>query len=576
MRIFFRIKNKLRKKVMSYQKSGLLSSKRFDSIIKSANVQNNERWLGYFLAPSIMMTMFAISGQSYLNVFYTDVLKMTSIAGGMFLVALPIVSKILDAITNIIMGQLIERTRSRQGKARPWVLISAPLMAISGILLFTVPTSSITVQVIWVMFSYNLFFCVAFTMYNISHTLLVPLSTRNSKQRDTLAMASAMGQSLIPGTIVSILFPALILPAIGIDQGKWITVMSVISILALPAVMLEYYLTKERVTEETAESKVELEKHSIGEQLKACFSSKYWFVIIGIIIIWNIMNNIQVTGMVYYCNWVLGTYNDGVTMTLTNAVGQAPLGFGILFLWPLVKKFGKRNVMIAGFTIAIAGCVISLLNPRSMGQVLGGLVLKSVGTIPITYTLLAMLSDSLDHVEWQSKFRCDGLSSAVYSIIFTVASGISLSLFNMGLGVTGYVAPAADGSWVPQNASVQNFFIWSLFLFPIFAYFLVAFLLSFYHVEKELPQIQKDVVARHKAEAEARGEVYVSPEEKARLEQEELDRVAEEKRIGELKAACAKKGLDYATEEAKYQQKLAAQKAKAEAKKNRGTRRTET
>lgn len=553
---------------MVNQKTGMFSSRVFDSRIKSESVKNGERWLGYFLAPSIMMTMFYIAGQSYLNVFYTDVLKMTPIAGGLFLAMLPIVSKVVDAITNIIMGQIIERTHSRQGKARPWLLISAPLLVISGILLFTVPTSSTTVQVIWVMFSYNLFFCIAFTMYNISHTLLVPLSTRNTKQRDTLAMASSMGQSLIPGTIVSILFPMLILPAVGVDQGKWITVMSVISILALPAVLLEYYFTKERITAEMANSTAKIEKHSIVEQLQACFSSKYWFVIMGIIIIGNIYNNLQVTGALYYSNWVLGTYNDGVTMTLLNAIGQAPSGFGILFLWPLVKKFGKRNMMIAGCIVGIIGCVVCLLNPRSMGQVLGGLVLKSIGTLPLTYTLLAMLSDSLDHVEWQSKFRCDGLSSSIYSIIITVSSGISIGIFNLGLGLTGYAAPAADGSWVAQNASTQNFFVWCLFLFPIFAYFLVAFLLSFYHVEKELPQIRKDIVGRHKAEAEARGEVYVSPEEKARLEQEENDRIAEEKRVEELKAKCARKGMNFETEEAKYQQKLAAKTAKKAGGKN--------
>lgn len=83
-----------------------------------------------------------------------------------------------------------------------------------------------------------------------------------------------------------------------------------------------------------------------------------------------------------------------------------------------------------------------------------------------------------------------------------------------------------------------------------------------YKVEKELPAIQADVTARHKAEAAARGEIYVSPEEKARMEQEENDRRAEENRIKELKAKCAKKGLNFSEEEAKYQAKLAAKKIK--------------
>lgn len=540
--------------------SPLLSSR-----IKSANVQNSERWLGYFLGPAFVMTMFYICGQTYLNMFYTDVLKMTPLMGGMFLVMLPVVSKILDAITNILMGQLIDRTKTKEGKARPWLLISAPLLVISGILLFTVPTANTTLQVIWVMFSYNFYFCIAFTMYNISHTLMVPLSTRNNKQRDTLAMLSSMGQSMIPGTIVSILFPALILPVIGVDQGKWVSVMSALSILMLPAILLEYYFTKERVTEETADIE-QADTHTLKEQLKACFSSKYWIIIMVITLIYQVYNNFQVTSTTYYCNWVLGTYNDGITMTLVNAVGQAPLGFGILFLWPLVKKFGKRNVMISGFTLGIVGCVIGALNPKNMGLVMAGLMLKSIGQLPIMYTLLSMIADALDHVEWINKFRADGFSSSVYSIILTVSTGVSSGLFNLGLSKTGYVAPMADGSWVAQNSTVQNFFVSGLFVYPAICFALIAIIAYFFTVEKELPQIKADVVARHKAEAEARGETYLSPEEKVALEQAEFDRIAEEKRIEELKAKCAKKGLNFAEEEAKYQAKLAQQKAKKEKK----------
>ena len=547
---------------------GMLSNKIFDSRIHSANTTNAERWLGYFLGPAFVMTMFYISGQTYLNMFYTDVLKMTPIMGGMFLVMLPIISKILDAITNILMGSIIDKTRSRQGKARPWILISAPLLVLSGILLFTVPTGNTTVQVIWVMLSYNFYFSVAFTMYNISHTLMVPLSTRNNKQRDTLAMLSSMGQSMLPGTIVSLVFPAVILPLIGVDQGKWIKVMAVLSILMLPAVLMEYYFTRERITEESMEI-AEEEKHTLKEQLKACFSSKYWIMIMVVAILYNLYNHFQVTSTTYYCNWVLGSYNDGITMTLVNAVGQAPLGFGILLLWPLVRKFGKRNVMIAGLGIGILGSVICAMNPRTMGVVLVGLMLKSLGILPIMYTLLSMIADALDHVEWLNGFRADGFSASVYSIILTVTAGISSGLFNLGLSSTGYVAPLADGSYVAQASSVQTFFIWGIFVIPAIFFVVIAAVLVFFRVEKELPKMKADIVARHKVEAEARGEVYVSPEEKAAQEQEENDRIAEKKRLEELKAKCEKKGLNFEAEEAKYQKKLADKKAKEDAKKSK-------
>ena len=87
-----------------------------------------------------------------------------------------------------------------------------------------------------------------------------------------------------------------------------------------------------------------------------------------------------------------------------------------------------------------------------------------------------------------------------------------------------------------------------------------------YTISDEMPQITAGISAFHRAEAEARGEVYVSPEEKARLEQEENDRIAEENRLKELKAKCEKKGLNFEEEEAKYQAKLAEKKEKAEAK----------
>lgn len=541
----------------------IFQSSRMDSRIRSANTTNAERWLGYFAGPALAMTMFYIAGQSYLNQFYTDVLGLTAIGGGLFLTLLPIISKILDAITNILMGRIIDSTRTRQGKARPWLLLSAPLITISVILLFTVPRAGTAVQVIWVMVSYNFFFCIAFTMYNISHTLMVPLSTRNTKQRDTLAMLSSMGVNMLPGVIVSMLFPALILPLIGVDQGKWITVMAVLGILALPAILIEYYFTKERVTEETLSVHAGKDQtRTIREQIRACLSSRYWVVIMGIAVIYNLYNNFQVTSTLYYCNWVLGTYNDGSTMTIVNAVGQAPLGFGVLLLWPLVRKFGKRNVMIAGMGIGIIGCIICLSSPRSMAVVLAGMMLKSLGTIPITYTLLAMIADSLDHVEWLNKFRADGFSASVYSIILTVTLGISTGLFNLGLSMTGYVKPMADGSWVVQSASVQNLFICGLFLFPAIGFFLIGFLLLFFKLDKELPGIKEDITARHRAEAEERGEVYVSPEEKAAAEQQELERIAEERRIEELRIKCRKRGLDFEEEEAKYQAKLAARKTR--------------
>ena len=544
-------------------KSGtsILDQPFFASRIKSMNVQRSEKWLGYFVGPAIVYCMFYMCGQTYLNQFYTDVLKMTSIGGGLFLTLLPIISKIVDAITNILMGRLVDRTKTKQGKARPWILLSGVFLAVAGILLFTVPTANQTVQVIWVTVSYNLYFCMAFTMYNISHMLMVPLSTRNSRQRDLLGMFTSMGTSMIPGVIVTMLFPLLILPIVGVDQGKWITVMSIISILALPAVMLEYYFTRERVTEENIEE-TKGDQHSFADQVKGCLNSKYWIVIMGIVIVYNIYNNFQVTSLLYYVKWVLGTPESYENIyALLNAVGQAPLGFGVFLMWPLLKKFGKTNCMIFGSVFSIVGNVVCTIFAHDLTLVMVGLFLRSFGSLPITYTLISMIADSLDHVEWLNNFRCDGFSSSVYSIILTVTVGISTGIFNLCLSMNGY-----DAALTSQGAAAQRFLTVGAFVVPAVGAFLIGFLCSFYKIDKEIVGIQRDLVDRKKAECAALGIEYVSPEEQAAREQAELERVAEENRIKELRAKCAKKGLNFEAEETKYQQKLAEQKAKAERK----------
>jgi len=545
-----------------------MDSPKMDSRIRSANVQNRERWIGYFLGPAGVILLNAILA-SYLNVFYTDVLKIGGLWGGMFLLAFPIVSKIIDAITNVIMGQIIERTKTRQGKARPWLLMSAPLLLISGILVFAVPRANTTVQVIWILFSYNLYYSIAYTMYYMSHTMMVPLSTRNIKQRDGVAMLSNMALNIIPGLFVAMLFPMLIIPSLGVDQGKWLRMISIFSVVAFPCVMLEYFFTKERITEESKDLDEGTKQLSIRQQLKACLSSRYWVIIIVTQIILQLITNVQNTSLIYYCNWVLGTYNDGSTQTIVSAVGNAPLGFGILLMWPLVNKFGKRKVMLTGLVVGIVGTVLFLLNPTSMGSVLGALMIRAFGVLPLTYITMSMLADAMDHVEWKSGCRVDGLTMSLYTIIFTVAAGLAQGLFNMGLTAFGYVPPAADGTWIAQSQAVKDYFVFGYQGLYGIGMVILFVLFWFFDVEKHLPQIQSDIVARYKAEAAAKGIEWHSAEELAAAEQAEQDKLAEENRIQELKAKCAKKGLSFDEEEAKYQAKLAEKAAKAAAKKKK-------
>ena len=230
-----------------FMRKELFNGKRFATCVKTEQVSGAEKWLGYLLGPAGALLLNAVLA-TYLNVYYTDVLKLGGLWGGAFLVIFPIVSKIIDAITNVIMGQIIDRTRTKEGKARPWLLLSAPLVTVTGILLFTVPQASETVQAIWVMVSYNLFYSLAYTIFNMSHGLMVPLSTRNTTDRGNLSVFNQIATIMMSGILVALVFPMVIMPMLGVDKAKWITTMSLLSILVLPLTLLEYFFTKERVT----------------------------------------------------------------------------------------------------------------------------------------------------------------------------------------------------------------------------------------------------------------------------------------------------------------------------------------
>ena len=479
------------------EKESLLDRKVFRSRVCTDEVGRGEKWLGYLLGPAGALLLNAVLA-TYLNVYYTDVLKLTNVWGGAFLVIFPIVSKIIDAITNVIMGYIIDRTHTKEGKARPWLLLSAPLLTVTGILLFTVPSGNETVKVIWVMVSYNLFYSFAYTIFNMSHNLMVPLSTRNITQRGSLSVFNQIATIMMSGILVALVFPMVIMPVIGVDQGKWITLMSALSILALPLTLLEYYFTKERVTLEERSAGVE-KTVPFAQQLKAIFTDKYMLLIYAYFLIYTAGTAIKNISLVYFCNYVLGAYNDGITQTMLSVIGGIPMGIGIFAVWPLAKRFGKRNVTLAGFILYAVGGAVCWAFPTNMTIMLIGQFIKNIGGLPCAYVFMAMFADVLDHLEWKTGFRSDGVAMSVYNIIAVAMVGICTGVFNGLLSHAGYVAPEiVNGVTVAaaQSASVRGVITFGFVGLEVFTGVILAVLLIFLNVEKGLEKKQAEIRAR--------------------------------------------------------------------------------
>lgn len=478
-------------------KKNILDAKVLQSKVHGDQVKASEKWLGYLIGPVGALLLNAVLA-SYLNVYYTDVLKLTSVWGGVFLTVFPIISKIVDAITNLVMGYLIDHTHTVQGKARPWLLLSAPLLTITGILLFTVPSASTTVQVIWVMLSYNLFYSFAYTIFNMSHNLMVPLSTRDTTQRGGLSVFNQIATIMMSGILVALIFPMVIMPAIGVDKHKWIILMSVLSIMALPLTLLEYYFTKERVTEETREEAND--SVNFKTQLKAIFTDKYMIIIYLYFLIYTFGSSIKNMSLVYFCNYVLGTYNDGKTQTLLSVIGGIPMGIGIFAVWPIAKKIGKRNATLAGFILYSIGSAICWMFSKNLTIMLIGQFIKNIGGLPCAYVFMALFADALDHLEWKTGFRSDGTAMSIYNIIAVTMVGVCQGIFNGVLSRAGYVAPElVNGQTIAaiQPEAVQSMITFGFVGLESVTGIVMAILLSFLNVEKGLDKKQQEIRERH-------------------------------------------------------------------------------
>lgn len=465
------------------------------SRIRSENVTAKEKWLGYLLGPAGALLLNAVLA-TYLNVYYTDVLKLTGVWGGAFLVVFPIISKIVDAITNVAMGYIIDRTRTKEGKARPWLLLSAPLLAVTGILLFTVPSGSETVQVIWLMVSYNLFYSFAYTIFNMSHNLMVPLSTRDTTQRGSLSVFNQIATIMMSGILVALVFPMVIMPAIGADKSKWIVLMSVLSILALPLTLLEYFFTKERVTLEnqgTEEAAI-----PFRAQLKAIFTDRYMLIIYAYFLIYTFGTSIKNLSLVYFCNYVLGTYNDGITQTLISMIGGIPMGIGILPCgrW---QKIRQAECNLGGIYFVRYRQRGVLAVPHQHGYYARRQFIKNIGGLPCSYVFMALFADVLDHVEWRSGIRCDGIAMSVYNIIAVAMVGICTGIFNGMLSQSGYVAPSVVGGVTvaaEQSAAVKSAITFGFVGLEVITGIILAVLLVFLNVEKNIDKEQAEIKAR--------------------------------------------------------------------------------
>ena len=539
--------------------------------VKSANVKIvPEALMGYLVGPFCGLLANSLFG-TYLISYFREVLFADEIAAGntgvnVFITIFPMISAILIVAGNLLAGQIIERTKTKAGKARPYILLSAVVLAVASVLMFIQPLpDNTTFKMIWLVIAYNLFYAVAFPLYNTANSALVPVSTRNGKQRGLLASLANM--AVLGGAGAG----SIILPQIIADLAKGFTGPSdsqpnsngylimfiVIGVVTFIGCLAQYYFTRERVTEEsmikavTPEAEeVKVKGPSLKKQAKAIFTDKFFMVTIIFYLLYQLSGSIKNASMKPFTDAIYAATELGAAnaMSILGIVGAVPMAVAIVFVAPLCNKFGKRIVVFAGMVLGVVGGVIAGIWYDNFIALAVGVALKCLGSAPAGYMILAMIADCLDHMEAKNGFRCDGFGMSLYSAILIAAVPLATGI-GSGLAATSYGTVVAY-IWIETGA-----------------YALCAITVLLFGVEKHLSADREAILARQKAEAEAAGIEWIEPEERLRLEEEENDRLAEEARKAELKARCEKKGLSYEEEEAKYQAKLEEKRKAAEAKK---------
>ena len=520
----------------------------------------------------------------------------------MFQTLLPIISAIIIVIGNLLVGRLMSRKPGFAGKARPLILIGMPFIAIALLVLFMVPfpegataENPSILALVMITIGYNLYYAVAYPFYYTAHSSLVGLSTRDGKKRSLLATASnaaQLGASGLAGMIGPFLVDWLdllakdeSLEAKQAANNKWFILMIIMIACLVIGCFVEFLFTRERITEESLQKmgdkdaakaqkldSEENKKVSMKDQAKACVKEKYWWFIIVFFFLY------QFSGMLKNndATWFSQAFLNGETKLAgtINTVGAIPTALGMVVIWPLVNKFGKANcIKVGGFIAALCGLLGFVCIPLAgnVGAIYGvsiaAFCLKALGTVPAMYISLALLADVNDHIEAKTGMRTDGFTMAVYGSIMVATPGLA----------NGVIA-GLNSAFIGNVQALQIVHTSIFFGGEVVAYLIIGIMFLFMNVEKFSNEDHRIILEAQKAACLARGEEWIDPHTRMELEEKESERIAEEERINELKVKCAKKGLNFEEEEAKYQaalkakeeakaQKEAAKKAKAEAKK---------
>ena len=453
-------------------------------------VQKSMRKIDYFgdgLGQIPLNIMSGLVGQ--LTYFYTE---KVGLAAGMIGTML-LIAKLFDAVTDLIMGKIMDAGHSPKGKCRPWFLRMAIPTLVMIVMMFTVPKNAGSgFQMGYVLVTNILLSAVVYTAIAIPYGALMAVRTASSEERGKMGtFRAAFGY--IAGMFIAILLVP-VTNMLGGDQAAWIKLAVILAVISFVSLLVLYKVTKENVTVQATENsgeKAEAEKEddvSFAEGLKLLFKNKYWVLMLIANMLMSISYALAGSGGTYYAKYILG--NDNL-VALLGAVGLIPTFLGFILVGPLAGKFGMTKTTLGCAVLGAAACVVRAFTPYSIVSCILGGACTTFATIPMMCLFGAMVNNCVEYNEWKFGKRLVGMTNSASSFGGKISGGIGGSLIGWLLGAAGYNAMLE----VQPKAVDTAIFAFSIYI-PLALFIGLIILLKMYDLEKKYPEIMADLQAR--------------------------------------------------------------------------------
>ena len=387
---------------------------------------------------------------SYMYLFYTQCIGLSAKHWAWIIV----VSKAWDAINDIIIGNMVDRTQiGKKSKFMPWISIGSVILVAFSIMLFT-PVGSFSEigKILWCLLSYCLW-SVAYTMINVPYGSLHSVITDDPKQRTTLSTFRSIGAAL-PAVLVMIL-PKIVYENNVLSANR----LFIVSIVFSVAAYFVFFAMRKMVTERVVrENKVE--KVSYISTIKSFFTNRAMVGItiatVAVVVFYN--SSMSVNNLVFQFY-----FNDAGKSTLAMIASYIPLVAFMPFASSIVAKIGKKKLLTAsGLVSAIAGVVMLFLpiTPDMKGIIIYvcGLMIVNIGCCVFQIIVWAIVADCIEDSYRKKGIREEGSLYALYSFFRKLAQGIGSALVALALSSVGYIESATVQT-AEASKNIKNLYI---------------------------------------------------------------------------------------------------------------------